>query len=160
MKIPKKRCRHCHRWFDPYPPQKDIQEFCSHKRCQQERHRRGCQAFHRADPDHDNGRRGKIRDWARKENYWAHWRQGNSTYREQEKTRMRNKRKAGKRVAKRDAWKQISLDELRGIQGQTSQIVAKRDVWDSRVNDLLVWLIKKETSQNETYVGWRRLNAQ
>ena len=160
MKIPKKRCRHCHRWFDPYPPQKDIQEFCSRKRCQQERHRQGCQAFHRAYPDHDDGRRGKIRDWARKENYWADWRQGNSTYREREKARMRNKRKAAKRVAKRDVWKQISLDELKDIQGQTSQTVAKRDVWDPRVNDLLVWLIKKETSQNETYAWTPMINAQ
>jgi hypothetical protein len=160
MNIPKKRCRHCHGWFEPYPPQKYIQEFCSRKRCQQARHRQACQAFRRANPDHDDGRRNKIRNWARQEDYWSHWRQENPEYREQEKARMRNKRKEAKAVAKRDAWKQISVDELKEIQGQTSQTVAKRDAWDPRMDELLVWLIKKETSQNETHAQVGMVNTQ
>lgn len=151
MKVPKKRCKHCGRWFRPYPPQRDIQEFCSRRRCQRERHRLGCQAFRRDDPHCDNKRRQKIRNWARKEGYWVHWRQEHRSYREREKARMRRKRQQIQCVAKRDAWKQFSLEELRRIQGQTPETVAKRDACDRRVDDLLVWLIRKETSQNETH---------
>jgi len=151
MRIPKKLCKNCDRWFEPYPPQQDIQQFCFRKRCQRERHRQGCQAFRREDPHCDEKRRPKIRDWARKEGYWPDWRRDHPAYREREKVRMRKKRQQAKRVAKRDAWKQFSLEELQRIQAQTPETVAKRDACDRRVDDLLVWLIQKETSQNETY---------
>ena len=158
MRIPKKRCNHCGRWFEPYLPQRDIQRFCPRKRCQRARHRQACQSFHRANPDHDEGRRDKIRCWAQEKGYWAGWRKENPGYREREKARMRKKRQATKSasldrlsVAKRDAWTPVSLEPLRKIQSQTPEIVAKPDAWDPRVDALLAWLIAREASQNETH---------
>jgi len=71
-------------------------------------------------------------------------------YREREKVRMRNKRREARRVAKRDALKEISLEKLQEIQAETPEAVAKRDALDRWVTMVVEYLVWKETSQNET----------
>ena len=46
-------CRICRRWFVPHPRAGDRQRTCSKPDCQQERHRRACQAWRRRHPDYD-----------------------------------------------------------------------------------------------------------
>lgn len=151
MKIPKKRCERCRSWFDPHPPKRDIQRFCSRQGCQRERHRVACQVFYRADPHCDDKRREKIRGWARRyPDYWRRYRAAHGAYRERERKRMHAKRSGVDRVAKRDAWKEIAVEKLRDIQAQAPEFVAKRDGCDRRVDQLLDYLVWKETPQNET----------
>ena len=150
MKIPKKRCTQCGCWFKPYPPKKDIQRFCSRRACQRERHRQACQRFYRNDPHCDEKRRVKIRDWARKRGYWRWYRQAHPVYRAQDNARRRSARQGGKSAAKRDAWKEMAVEKLRNIQRQAPRFAAKRDACDRRVEEVLAYLVWKETPQNET----------
>ena len=150
MKIPKKRCSHCRQWFVPYPPQRDIQTFCSRRTCQRERHRQACRVFYRDDPHCDGKRREKIREWARRRGYWRWYRRTHPGYRERDNTRRQCARQGGDRAAKRDAWKRIAVEKLRDIQGQSPDFAAKRDAWDRRVDEVLDYLVWKESPQNET----------
>jgi hypothetical protein len=63
---------------------------------------------------------------------------------------MRAKRGHAGSVAKRDAWKEMAVEKLRDIQAQRPEFVAKRDACDRRVDQLLDYLVWKETPQNET----------
>jgi hypothetical protein len=151
MRISKKRCLHCRRWFRPYARRRPIQRFCALRPCQRERHRRNCLAFYRNDPHCDGKRRQKIRDWARRyPDYWRRYRAAHPGYRERERRRMQAKRGQAIRVAKRDVWRRIAVERLRDIQAQGTEFVAKRDVFDRRVEAVLEFLVWKETSQNET----------
>lgn len=152
MKISKKRCRHCGRWYKPYARRRHIQQFCSRRLCQHERHRLSCVAFHRSDPDYDVPRRAKIRDWAKRyPDYWRRYRAQHPAYRQRERRRMRCRRRGVIRVAKRDVLSQVAVDKLQDIQRQGREFVAKRDVLDRRVDDVLDFLVWKETSQNEIF---------
>jgi hypothetical protein len=150
MKVPKIRCDQCRRWFRPYSRQRHIQKTCPRAACQRARHRQACQAYRRENPNDDDSRRPKIRNWARKESYWPNWRRDHPEYREREEARMRNKRRSARRVAKRDALREISLEKLRGIRPENTEPVAKRDALDRRVDQVVDYLVWKETSQNET----------
>jgi hypothetical protein len=151
MKIPKKRCEYCSRWFEPYPPKQDLQRFCSRRACQRERHRQACLAFYRDDPHCDDERREKIRAWAQRyPDYWRKYREAHGGYRQRERRRMRVKRRRAGNVAKRDAWKEKAVEKLRDIQAQAPEFVAKRDACDRRVDAVLAYLVWKETPQNET----------
>jgi hypothetical protein len=150
MMIPKKRCRHCGGWFNPYPPKRGIQTYCSRRACQRERHRQACRAFYRDDPHCDDRRRAKIRDWARKRGYWRWYRQTHPGYRARDNTRRRLSRQGVDRAAKRDAWQEMAVEKLRDIQGQGPDFAAKRDAWDPRMEQVLAYLVWKEMPQNET----------
>jgi hypothetical protein len=150
MKVSQKRCAHCRQWFKPYPPKRDKQTFCSRGGCQRERHRQACRAFYRDDPRCDDQRREKIRAWARKRGYWRWYRQTHPGYRMRDNARRRSSRQTAGRAAKRDAWKGMAVEKLRDIQNQGSEFAAKRDACDRRVDQLLDYLVWKETPQNET----------
>ncbi len=49
----KRPCRVCRRWFRPDPRQKERQYVCGDEDCQQERHRRNCEDWHRRNQDYD-----------------------------------------------------------------------------------------------------------
>lgn len=152
MRISKKRCEHCRGWYKPYVRRRHIQQFCSRRLCQRERHRLACVVFRRSDPECDGQRRGKIRDWARQyPDYWRGYRAEHPAYRERERRRMQAKRGHVIRVAKRDVLRQMAVERLRDIQAQGAEFVAKRDVLDRRVEGVLEFLVWKETSQNETF---------
>lgn len=148
---PARRCEGCHQWFEPDPSKRRKQRYCWRKRCQRKSHQQACQRYRRKNPDDDDSRRPKIRDWARQKGYWPSWRQDHEEYREREKARMRKKRRGARRVAKRDLRTHIFIEELREIQAQASETVAKRDVRDRRVDALLSCLIRNKASQNETH---------
>lgn len=154
MKIPKERCAHCHQWFSPYPPKRDLQTFCSKASCQKERHRQNSLTFHRDNPDWDDSRRIKIKDWVKSyPDYWRHYRATHPAYARREAARMSSLRQGAETVAKRDSWRDLYLGELRDIQAQASPAVAKRDSCHRRVDRILTCLIRRETSQNETLAG-------
>jgi hypothetical protein len=44
--VRKRPCRICHCWFQPAPQAGERQHVCGKPGCQQERHRRACQAWH------------------------------------------------------------------------------------------------------------------
>lgn len=146
MKESKRRCEQCHRWFKPI---RSTQTTCHRKRCQRERHRKNCAGWRKKNPGKGPAPN-KVRSWAGAISYWQHYRQTHQSYQEREKQRMRLKRKSLKTVAKRDSRAVIYLGELRKIQGEGCETVATRDSRDRRVDALLVSLIRKETSQNET----------
>lgn len=148
MRIPKKRCKQCHRWFSPYPRKKDIQETCSRRACQKERHRQACEAFHQDNPDYDKGARPKKR--SRPVSYWRWYRQTHPDYRRRDNARRGCSRKKARRAATRDALRQISLEKLRSIQAQEPESAATRDALDRRVDGLLDFLVWKEAPQHET----------
>jgi len=145
MKISKKRCDQCHQWFRPHVRKISIQTVCLKRRCQRKRHADNCRRWRRANPAHDQGRRSKMRDWAREKDYWKLYRQEHPSYRRREAARMRCKRQRVKTVAKRDSMKEITVGKLREIQRMEVGTVAKRDLMDRRMDGLLALLIWKET---------------
>ena len=144
MKGSRIRCEQCRRWLQP---KRSTQATCSRKQCQRERHRKNCEVWREKNPDMGPSPV-KVRNWAGPISYWAHHRQTHPEYRRREKKRMRRKRQ--KTVATRDSRAALFLGELRQIQSETSEIVATRDARDRRVDALLLSLIRKEMSQNET----------
>jgi hypothetical protein len=147
----KERCDGCRRWFEPAPSKRKIQHYCSRKRCQRERHRLACQAYHRANPEEDKSRRPKIRAWTRKMDYWASWRRDHRAYRLRDNARRRAAYRRRLLSAKRDARKRVSLEKLKSIQGMGVDFSAKRDARDRRVDEILSYLVWKEIPQNETH---------
>lgn len=55
--VRKRPCAICRRWFQPHPRAGDRQRVCGESDCQRERHRRACEAWHRANPDYDRDAR-------------------------------------------------------------------------------------------------------
>jgi hypothetical protein len=49
----KRPCRICRKWFAPHPRAGDRQRACGAVSCQNERHRRACEAWRRRQPDYD-----------------------------------------------------------------------------------------------------------
>jgi hypothetical protein len=146
MKGSKIRCEQCRRWFKPV---KKTQFTCHRKRCQRKRHQKNCEEWRKDNPGKGPAPN-KVRNWAGPISYWQHYRRDHPEYREKEKQRMRVRRKSMKTVAKRDSRAVIYLGELRKIQSEMPETVATRDSRDRRVDALLMSLIRKESSQNET----------
>lgn len=143
MEVTKIRCIYCGSWFNPCPTVK-IQKVCSQSACQIERHRRGCLEWHKKHPEYDQSRRHKIRAWAKKNDYWKEYRLKHPQYRKHEAARMRARRLKLGCVAKRDALRQIAVEKLVTIQAIRPENVAKRDVYDRRVDKVLEFLIWNE----------------
>lgn len=148
MGIPKKRCNQCRRWFSPYPRKKDIQETCSRRACQRERHRQACEAFHQGNPGYDKGPRPKTRP--RRLGYWQRYRATHPDYRLRDNARRQKARRKARRAATRDALREISVGKLRSIQAGKPQTAATRDALARRVDGIVDFLVWKESPQHET----------
>ncbi|MBI4368905.1 MAG: hypothetical protein HY547_01605 [Elusimicrobia bacterium] len=148
MTIKKKRCARCRQWFRPWPTLGNIQRFCSKARCQRERHRQACLDWHNKHPHYNQkeSRRRKIRAWAKRRNYWHNYRNKNRSYRLRDNARRRRLYKRLRLRAKRDALRQIALGKLQSIRDLRIPSSAKRDACDPRMENLLEFLIWKESS--------------
>ena len=147
MNLSPRRCRSCHRRFQPRP-QTPKQKSCSRRRCQKDRHRKDCVVWHKKHPTYDHHRRPKKRGWAKAyPKYWRHYRKTHRDYAALERERMRRKRRR-QCVANRDAWRKIAVDKLAAIVAKRPETVANRDVCDRRVGDMLDFLIWKEGVAN------------
>jgi len=57
MAVKKRPCRVCRKWFVPDVHEGLRQQFCTSAKCQKERHRRGCAAWRKRNPDWDRADR-------------------------------------------------------------------------------------------------------
>ena len=144
MRVSQKRCLYCHRWFTPYRRKRRTQKACDRVVCRKKRHADNCRTWRVDNPGQDEGRRSKIRTWARKRRYWKGYRQTHAGYRAREAARMRRVRRERKSVAKRDSLKKIAVDKLRELQRSGPKSVAKRDSLDRRMDGVLAFLVWKE----------------
>lgn len=135
MDICKKRCRYCHRWFEPDRRKIDIQRTCMRRKCQRKRQAETSQGW-RAEPENAvsyQDRRTEIVKWAKEEDYWKERRRRDPDYRRREAQRMRNKRKDAsvravllKTVAKQISITGISVEERARSLGLEVVSVAKQ----------------------------------
>lgn len=135
MKICKKRCQFCHRWFEPDKRKIDIQRTCMRRKCQRKRQAETSKGW-RSEPENAvsyQDRRREIVTWAKEEDYWKERRRRDPDYRKREAERMRNKRKHAsvhavslQTVAKQISITGISLEERVRSLGLEVVSVAKR----------------------------------
>jgi hypothetical protein len=94
----KKRCLFCRQWFSPYVPQAARQQICGRLSCKRQLKRTLDRAWVRQrDFIWRRKRRGRVRAWAAKRNYWPWYRKENPAYAARD-----NKRRA--RSLRRQRW--------------------------------------------------------
>ena len=112
MTIPKRRCQHCHCWFEPDKRKVDIQMTCLDPDCQRRRQYETSQAWWKRTPVRYRDRRIKIRDWDKQRSYSSGYRSSHPQYAEREAQRMRRKRERSKTVARQISITRIPVGEL------------------------------------------------
>ena len=135
MKICKKRCQYCYRWFKSDKRKENIQKICMRRKCQRKRQEKTSCEW-RANPKNRvsyQDRQTEILKWAKEEEYWKRRRSRDCDYRKREAQRMRNKRKSASRrtallqtVAKQISITDIPLEERVRSLGLEVVVVAKR----------------------------------
>jgi hypothetical protein len=101
MKICKKRCQYCHRWFKPDKRKVDIQKTCMRRECQRRRQAETSREW-RANPDNAvsyQDRRTEIIRWAKEEDYWKNRREKDEEYRKRDNERRKQAHRAAKQIS-------------------------------------------------------------
>jgi len=132
------RCASCGQTFRPRP-QVPGQRFCAAQACQRERKRRWQQAKRASDPDYRLNQVQAQQSWgARHPEYWQVYRQGHPEYcqRNREQQHERDRRRALRRLAKRDVWTGESVipSGTYHLAPVTSGSLAKRDAWTVEIS--------------------------
>jgi hypothetical protein len=152
MRTPKKRCAHCHKWFQPDPRTAKTQRFCPSPECRRqsrlESHRQWWQGN---GSECNSNRRQKLRTWARKTNYYPTYRANNPDYVRRDNARRFRAHQAARDAAKQDMRREISVGMLRDIQALTDDDAAKQDMIHRRVTGILDFLFWKENAAKQDF---------
>jgi hypothetical protein len=145
MRIPKKRCAHCHKWFPPDPRTAASQKFCSRPECREQSRLQSHRRWWRDNgADTDAARRPKLRAWAKAAGYWRQYRAGHPDYVRRENERRCRTHRRTFRAAKQDMRRQISVGKLRDIRALAPATAAKQDMIHRQTLEVVDYLLWKE----------------
>ena len=157
MKIVKKRCEFCRKWFLPDPRTFRTQKCCSDSECRKKRKAMADKNWRKNNPRYNDYRKEKIKSWAKEyPDYWKKYRKEHPVYVEKDNKRRSTRHKKGKIAAKQDAISQIFVEKLKSIQENRANYAAKQDAIDRRIDSLLESLIWKESSAKQVNMDKRR----
>ncbi len=125
------RCAHCRRRFVPNPRVK-AQRFCSNKPCQKARKAKWQRDKMAADPDYQANQRDARHAWQRQHpNYWRHYRQRRTDYRERNRLLQthRDQKRRRKPLAKMDTLDAVTVvnPSIYHLIPATGKVLAKMD---------------------------------
>jgi hypothetical protein len=159
MKIVKKRCEICRKWFMPDPRTYKIQKCCS--KCRKKRKAQTDKIWRENNPGYDKYRKDKKREWARAyPDYWRKYRAEHPVYVEENNKRRSSRHKKAKNAANQVTISKIFVDELKSIRENRPDSAANQVTIDRRVDDLFELLIWKDSAANQADIDWRCLNNQ
>ena len=141
MKIPKKRCAFCHKWYAPNPRTWKHQKACNAPACKKHRHAQADRNWRIKHPRRGGNWKLKVRVWARDyPDYWRHYRRTHPEYRERDNRRRILSARNASYSAKTDAIRQIAVGKIRSIQDMGAGRSAKADAIDRRVESIVEYL--------------------
>jgi septin family protein len=121
--------------------------------CRKERKSRAKKRWWKNNPDYDNYRRDKIKAWAKTyPDYWRKYRREHPDYVKKDNKRRSVRSKKSGISAKQDEIRKISVEKLNRIQEITPDFSAKQDKINRRVNDILEYLLWKESSAKQNHI--------
>ena len=153
MKVKKKRCQFCGRWYTPDSRTARFQKSCGHKSCRKERRRQSVRNWTTRHPDYHSYRGVKVRVWAAKTNYWKRYRASHPEYVHKDNRRRVLSRKRLSLSAKQNTIRQITVDKLNSIRQNQPLLSAKQNAIDRRVDGLIDLLIWKEQSAKQIIIA-------
>lgn len=155
MKIKKKRCQFCGRWYEPDPRTARFQKACTNESCRKERIRQKNQKWSAKYPDCNTYRDRcvKIRRWAASTQYWKRYRATHPEYVRKDNKRRVLSRKCLKVSAKHTTIRKITVAKLSSIRKNETDLSAKHTAIDRRINSLIDILIWKEVSAKQTNIA-------
>ena len=86
----------------------------------------------------------KLRDWAKRVDYWRRYRADHPDQTRRDNERRRRAKQTAKRAAKQDTRRRISVGMLRDIRALTPETAAKQDTIHRRVEGIVDFLLWKE----------------
>jgi hypothetical protein len=153
MKVKKKRCQFCGRWYKPDPRTARFQKASENESCRKERQLQKNRNWAARYPDCHSYRATKIREWAARTRYWKRYRASHPQYVLKDNKRRVLTRKRLKVSAKHTAIRQITVDKLNSIRQNQPDLSAKHTAIDSRVDGLIDLLIWKELSAKQADIA-------
>jgi len=150
MKIVKKRCEICHKWFLPDPRTYRTQRCCSNSECRKKRKAKTDKNWRDNNPGYDKSRKEKKRKWAKAyPDYWQKYRKEHPDYVKKDNKRRSNRYKKEKISANQVMIREKSVEKLKSIQKIKPYSSANQVVIHRRVEGILEYLIWKESSANQ-----------
>ncbi len=154
MKVSKRRCHFCKRWFQPNPRNPNRQQACSSAACQQKRRADNNRRWRQKNPGYGQSRQPKIRAWAKEyPDYWHRYRRQHPDYVGKERCRRRSAHKRAKNAAKQDSDRKISVEKLESIRDLAPISAAKQDSVHRRINGILDYLFWKENAAKQDAIA-------
>lgn len=154
MKLKKKRCAHCRRWFRPDPrtirgdEEESCQRYCLKPVCRKARKKEAQAKWLAKTPDYfkSDAHKEDCRNWV-KENpdYWKDWRKDNPDYVEANRQRQRIRDRRRLFLAKKDGIAQNPLGHLESTRLLAQKSLAKKDEIRIPVEGILDFLVVKES---------------
>jgi len=161
MKIAKRRCDFCHRWFMPHPRTYRQQRCCSKPECRKKQKVRTKKNWWLKNPGYNRDRRQKIRAWAKEHpDYWRRYRREHPEYVARDNKRRSSMHKKQKNAAKQDPIRKISVEKLKSIMEIEPNIAAKQDPIQRRQNGILDYLYWKEFAAKQDIIDSQADNGQ
>ena len=118
MRMTRKRCCFCGRWYVPDRRVGDRQRTCSRRVCRKRRKGRANRKWHKENPGYEKGMRDKRKVWREAHpGYWRRYRSSHPEYVARDNARRERARRGGKCAAKQDEIRAKSLDRLRVLEG-------------------------------------------
>ena len=153
MTLPRKRCLVCRAWFAPRP-QNPNQAACSKAPCQKRRRRNACAIWRKRNPTYDHSRDGKKRVWANEfPNDWRQYRAEHPDYCRRDNARRAQAYRDVSFSANQDAWRQMTVERLQGLQATVVSSSANQEACHRRVDAVIDFLVWKELSANRNAIA-------
>jgi hypothetical protein len=157
MKVSKRRCHFCKRWYQPHPRTAHHQRACADPACQEKRKAENNLRWQGQNKGYDKTRGAKKRVWARQyPNYWQHYRVKNLAYREKDNRRRVLARRKTSVSANQAMIRKISVEKLQGIRGKALELSANQAVIKPAMTgifELAGYLLWKELSAKQDAIA-------
>ncbi|MBU4122498.1 MAG: hypothetical protein ABII20_03110 [Candidatus Omnitrophota bacterium] len=161
MKIAKRQCKICHKWFSPNPRTYQSQRCCSNTECQRKRKARTKKNWWKKNPGYNKDRKVTIRCWLQAHpDYWREYRKAHPDYVRKDSKRRCNKYRQEKLSAKQDLIREISVGKLKSIKEIRPDSSAKQDPIQRRQNGIIDYLYWKESSAKQDVIDNQVCNRQ
>lgn len=152
MKVIKKRCAGCRKWFSPNPrtirnSRHSCQRYCSEAACRKAYKKDAQVKWLARNPNYfkGNAHKGDCQNWAREHpDYWKNYRARRPAYVEinRQKQRIRDRRRSF--LAKKDAIAKNPVEHLEDTRLLAQKNLAKKDLFRLPVERILDFLEVKE----------------